>query len=87
MERKSNARDRWLTLEEERLLEAELPWLQKLPVFAIYYMDRRRGEIVPLHWTDVDLVRRIVTVFRSKNGEPFRQIRPCLGGSGQQARS
>lgn len=48
MERKSNARDRWLTLEEERLLEAELPWLQELPVFAIY-MDRRRGEIVPLH--------------------------------------
>ncbi|MCC2641295.1 MAG: putative Integrase [Nitrospira sp.] len=69
MEREDNTRDRWLTLEEEhRLLQAALPWLRELLVFAIH-TGMRMGEIVSLTWAGVDLTRRSVTVFRSKNGE------------------
>ena len=69
MERENNTRDRWLTLEEEHcLLQAALPWLRELLVFAIH-TGMRMGEIVSLTWAGVDLNRRSVTVFRSKNGE------------------
>jgi integrase len=70
MEREdNNTRDRWLTLEEEhRLLQVALPWLRELLVFAIH-TGMRMGEIVSLTWAGVDLSRRSVTVFRSKNGE------------------
>jgi excisionase family DNA binding protein len=61
--------DRWLTVEEEqRLLAAAAPWLRELVVFAIY-TGMRMGEILALTWAGVDLFRRTVTVFRSKNGE------------------
>jgi integrase len=69
MERENNTRDRWLTVEEEqRLLAAATPWLRELVVFAIY-TGMRMGEILALTWAGVDLFRRTVTVFRSKNGE------------------
>jgi integrase len=69
MEKENNWRDRWLTLEEEqRLLPATAPWLRELVVFAIY-TGMRMGEILALTWAGVDLYRRTVTVFRSKNGE------------------
>jgi integrase len=69
MEKEHNARDRWLTVEEERrLLPAAAPWLRELMVFAIY-TGMRMGEILALTWAGVDLFRRTVTVFRSKNGE------------------
>ncbi len=69
MEKENNSRDRWLTLEEEqRLLLAAAPWLRELVVFAIY-TGMRMGEILALTWAGVDLFRRTVTVFRSKNGE------------------
>jgi integrase len=69
MEKENNSRDRWLTVEEEqRLLTAAAPWLRELVVFAIY-TGMRMGEILALTWAGVDLVRRMVTVFRSKNGE------------------
>jgi len=69
MERENNTRDRWLTVEEEqRLLDAAAPWLRELMVFAIY-TGMRMGEILALTWAGVDLFRRTVTVFRSKNGE------------------
>ena len=69
MEKENNSRDRWLTVEEEqRLLPAAAPWLRELIVFAIY-TGMRMGEILALTWTGVDLFRRTVTVFRSKNGE------------------
>ena len=69
MEKEDNTRDRWLTLEEEyRLLQAALPWLRELLVFAIH-TGMRMGEIVSLTWAGVDLTRRSITVFRSKNGE------------------
>lgn len=69
MEKENNSRDRWLTVEEEqRLLPAAVPWLRELLIFAIY-TGMRMGEILALTWAGVDLFRRTVTVFRSKNGE------------------
>ena len=69
MEKENNTRDRWLTVEEEqKLLAAAAPWLRELVVFALY-TGMRMGEILALTWAGVDLFRRTVTVFRSKNGE------------------
>ncbi len=69
MERELNTRDRWLTEEEEhRLLAAAAPGVRELIVFAIN-TGMRRGEILSLTWAGVDLTRRTVTVFKSKNGE------------------
>lgn len=44
------------------------PWLRDVIVFAVN-TGMRMGEILVLTWTGVDLFRRTVTVFRSKNGE------------------
>jgi integrase len=69
MEQENNTRDRWLTVDEEtRLLHAASPWLRDLILFAIH-SGMRQGEILGLTWVGVDLFRRTVTVFKSKNGE------------------
>jgi integrase len=69
MEREHNTRDRWLSDEEEqRLLSAAAPYVRDLVLFAIN-TGMRRGEILSLTWAGVDLTRRTVTVFKSKNGE------------------
>jgi integrase len=69
MERENNQRDRWLSVEEEtRLLRACAPWLHDLVTFALH-TGMRMGEIVELAWRGVDVTRRTVMVFRSKNGE------------------
>jgi integrase len=54
--------------EEARLLDACPSWLRELVVFALH-SGMRLGEILSLTWTGVDLFRRTVTVFESKNGE------------------
>jgi len=66
-----NARDRWLTLDEEKLLleKATNPfWLRSLLMVALH-TGMRRGEILELKWQNVDLLIRAVRVVRSKNGE------------------
>ncbi len=69
MEQEDNTRDRWLSCEDEPpLLQAALPWLRELLVFAIH-TGMRMGEIISLTWASVDLARRTVTVVKSKNGE------------------
>jgi integrase len=69
MEQENNTRDRWLTADEEaRVVSAAPAWLRELMVFAIH-TGMRQGEILGLTWTGVDLFRRTVTVFKSKNGE------------------
>jgi integrase len=69
MERENNTRVRWLTGEEEmRLFPMAAPWLQDLMLFAIH-TGMRMGEILGLTWAGVDLFRRTVMVFKSKNGE------------------
>ena len=81
-ERVRNARDRWLTLEEEQgLIEASLIhvtgrgntlepryWLREIVVFALN-TGMRQDEILSLRWPDVDLFRKTAMVVRSKNGE------------------
>jgi site-specific recombinase XerD len=66
---KERARDRWLTIEEEARLRGACPsWLKELVCVALH-TGMRRGEILALSWEGVDLVRKTVTVLRSKNGE------------------
>ena len=62
-------RDRWLTEDEEkRLLNVSPSWLREIVMFALH-SGMRLGEILALTWAGVDLFRRTVTVFHSKNGE------------------
>ena len=69
MERERNGRDRWLTIEEEsRLLAACAPGLRDIVQFALG-TGMRMGEILSLSWRGVDLTRRTVMLFHSKNGE------------------
>jgi integrase len=66
-----NARDRWLTLEEEKelIIKATNPvWLRPLLITALH-TGMRRGEILNLKRQDVDFSRKILTVHKSKNGE------------------
>jgi len=66
-----NARDRWLTSEEEkRLIDAATNpwWLRNLLIVALH-TGMRRGEILNLKWTDVDFRRKTVAVVKSKNDE------------------
>jgi integrase len=69
MEKENNKRDRWLTEKEEgKVLGACLPWLREIVAFALG-TGMRMGEVLGLHWAGVDLFRKTVTVFHSKNGE------------------
>lgn len=65
-----NARDRWLTLEEEQNLMAcaSPEWLKGLILFALH-TGMRRGEILNLMWKDVDLGKKLFRVEKSKNNE------------------
>jgi len=81
-ERVRNARDRWLTEEEqERLLKAcviyaigkenvQIPhyWLQEIVLFDLN-TGMRMDEILSLEWPHVDLFRKTVTIMKSKNGD------------------
>ena len=70
MEEENNKRDRWLTTEEEeRLLKVCPWWVRGLVIFALN-TGMRLGEIISLEWKGVDLFRKTVTVFKSKNKEP-----------------
>jgi len=74
MERENNKRDRWLTNEEEQRLLSECPnWLQELVLFALN-TGMRLSEILGLTWRGVDLFRRTVIVFKSKNNDEKRTI-------------
>jgi integrase len=83
----SNARDRWLTIEEEKNLldRASNPeWLRPLLIVALN-TGLRRGEILNLTWKDIDFQRKLLTVQKSKNGEkrsvPMSQtLRDALKG-------
>jgi len=69
MEKENNARDRWLSHEEEHRLHHVAPkWLRDIVTFAIH-TGLRMGEILALTWQGVDLSRRTLTVLKSKNGE------------------
>ena len=64
-----NARDRWLTIEqEENLLNAATnpKWLRNL-LMAALHTGMRRGEILNLKWQDIDFKRKLIVVMKSKN--------------------
>jgi len=66
-----NARDRWLTPEEEeRLIEnATNPyWLRALLLMALH-TGMRRGEILNLRWSNINFLKRTIIVVKSKNDE------------------
>lgn len=65
-----NARDRWLTAEEERrlLLSASPEWLKSIIIFALH-TGMRRSEILNLKWEDVDFNRKLIIVTKSKNNQ------------------
>ncbi len=64
-----NARDRWLTYQEEDalLMSASPQWVGQVILFALH-TGMRRGEILSLKWSSVDLRRKLMTVEKSKNG-------------------
>ncbi len=66
-----NARDRWLTMDQEHLLleEATNPlWLRPFLITALD-TGMRKGEILDLLWMHVDYPRRLIMVVKSKNEE------------------
>lgn len=65
-----NARDRWLTGEEEQALLkfATNPWWLRPLLITALHTGMRKGEILNLKWSDVDFKRRCLTVQKSKNG-------------------
>jgi integrase len=65
----NNERDRIATPEEwARLEETLAPHLRRLLTVA-YEVGPRKGELVNLEWSDVDLHRKEFTLRRTKNGE------------------
>ena len=69
MEKEPTSRDRWLNYdEEEKVLSASPQWLKGIIIFAIE-TGCRRGEILSLVWKDVDLFKKVVTIFGKKTGE------------------
>jgi integrase len=69
IEKPNNKIERWLTLEEEQvLLEASLPWLREIIVFALH-SGMRQNEILTLKWPQIDLKRRTATLLVTKNKE------------------
>jgi integrase len=66
-----NARDRWLTMEQEQLLidKATNPsWLRPLLIMALH-TGMRKGEILSLQWMNVDFARKLIMIVKAKNGE------------------
>ncbi len=67
--RKQTGRNRWLTIDEEKLLLAvSAKHLQPLIAFAID-TGGRRSELLKLDWRNVYLERELVTFLKTKNGE------------------
>jgi integrase len=65
----NNERDRIATAEEwERLKAVLAPHVRRLLTVA-YDVGPRRGELLNLEWSDVDMRRKEFTLRRTKNGE------------------
>lgn len=70
----NNFVNRWLLAdEEERLLQAAEGYLKgQLAEIIVIALNTgmRRGEILNMKWIDVDLLRKVFTVLKTKNKEP-----------------
>ncbi|MFM0473046.1 integrase [Paraburkholderia strydomiana] len=74
--RSGKARDRVLTVPERTALvsacgQCHNSWIRPVVIFALE-TAARRGEILSLSWTDVDLDRRTATLQVTKSGQPRR---------------
>lgn len=68
-EKIDNLIKRWLTLEEEsKLLAASPRWLAELIRFSIQ-TGLRRGEILALKWSQIDMGKKVFTIYEQKNQE------------------
>ena len=66
-EKVDNIRDRCLTEEEEVKLLSESPeWLKEIVVFGLA-TGFRRGEILALEWSQIDMFKRTVFIGKQKN--------------------
>jgi integrase len=64
-----NERDRIVSVDEwTRLIEAAAPHLRRI-LIVLYTLGPRRGELLRLQWSDVDMQRREFTLRNTKNGE------------------
>jgi integrase len=62
-------RHRWLIDEEEkRLLDVCPSWLKELVIFA-EETGLRKMEILNLQWSEIDLLRNTISIFKQKNKE------------------
>ncbi len=69
-EKEDNRSNRWLTNEEEEiLLKSCAEWFRDFVMFAIN-TGMRRGEIINLEWSQVDMFRKEVYLADTKNDEP-----------------
>lgn len=66
-EKVNNLIERWLNFDEEKVLLSATPgWLQEIITFAIN-TGLRRGEIIGLKWSQVDLFRKTMIILEQKN--------------------
>lgn len=64
-----NERDRIASVEEwQGLLDAAAPHLRRV-LIVLYTLGPRRGELLALEWSDVDMQRKEFTLRHTKNGE------------------
>jgi integrase len=69
IEQPKGHKERWVTLkEQESLLEASPAWLRDIILFALN-TGMRQDEILSLKWSQVDMLRRTVTLLETKNKE------------------
>jgi integrase len=70
LEREPRHRERFLSHEEARRLLAACPeWVRAL-VLAALDTGARQGDLLALHWRDVDIEQRLVTFRTTKEGQP-----------------
>jgi integrase len=68
-ERENNARDRWLTIDEERrLLDNSPEWIEQIIIFSLN-TGLRLGELSNLEWSRVNIFNKTIHINITKNGE------------------
>ncbi|MDP6991878.1 MAG: site-specific integrase [Candidatus Marinimicrobia bacterium] len=69
-EKENNQRDRWLSVDEERLLLDNCPeWLREIMLFALH-TGLRQEELLSLKWSRVNEVTKTILITDTKNGNP-----------------
>ena len=70
-EKENNQRDRWLSVEEERVLLDNCPeWLREIMLFALH-TGLRQEELLSLKWSRVNEILKTILITDTKNGNPI----------------